>query len=1095
MTAPASETARDTAEFAEPPAPGQLVTVRGRQWVASDVAASAFTDGDPTASVTRPTQHLVRLVSVEDDAREEELRVIWELERGARVFEQHALPDPSRGFDDPVRLDAFLDAVRWGAIASADRTALQAPFRSGITIEDYQLDPVVRALSMPRTNLLIADDVGLGKTIEAGLVAQELTLRHRARTMLIVCPASLTLQWRDEMREKFGLEFRIVDAELLRRLRRERGLYVNPWSHYPRLIVSVDWLKRDRPMRLLREFLPATPGYPRAIDCLIVDEVHTCAPSGTGRYAVDSQRTRAVKALTPHCEHRLFLSATPHNGYLESFTALLEMLDEQRFARGVRPAEDQLERVMVRRLKRDLPPRWDGTPHFPERVLIPLEVEYGEAERRVHEWLERYARSRRDPGGADPGGAEHDGAGHDGGGRKQQSRAADFVTTLLKKRLFSSPAAFAETLTTHRQTMAGREPGLEGAAAPAAQAAPAAPRALDRYIERVEEAVEDDAYGEVEAEAMEAARRASRPLTRSEEDLLDRMLEWARQARDRADAKFTVFREWLDGVLRRPNGEWGDERVIVFTEYRDTQRWLHERLIAAGYPPELVEQLYGGMDTDRRERVKNVFQESTDLSPVRVLLATDAASEGISLQRHCHRMAHWEIPWNPNRLEQRNGRVDRHGQRASRVEIYHFVGAGYERAARGSLEGDLYFLHQAAEKVERIREDLGSAGPVIADQVTEAMLGRREELTDTDPELKRRDNARLKVKHDLAQRLERLTGALAGSRDQLGLSPEAVERVVRTGLRLAHRRDLAEVSPPGGLDARCFRLPELPGAWGQARNAGLAHPVTGAERPVTFDGVAAAGRTDVVLLHLGHRLVRMCLRLLRAEIWAGSGGDGGHGGSAAGAAKLSRVTARVVPGDRLRAPVVVAHGRLVVTGGDGGRLHEELLAAGGSIEAGTLAPLSGEVLAGHLDAAGDEAAGEGMRQRLAEVWPRLAQPLRNELGKRADRRVRTMRTQLGKRRDEEIRAVESVLDELRRSIVDALDDTRWWEQVSLFETDSQREQLRRDHSALARRLEEIPEMVEGEADAIRHRYADPTPRWFPAAVTFLVPETLDRGGR
>ena len=106
--------------------------------------------------------------------------------------------------------------------------------------------------------------------------------------MLIVCPAGLTLQWRDEMRDKFGLDFRIVDAALLRELRRSRGLYANPWTHYPRLIVSIDWLKRDRPMRLLREVLPIAPKYPRTFDMLVVDEVHTCAPSGRGKYAVDS---------------------------------------------------------------------------------------------------------------------------------------------------------------------------------------------------------------------------------------------------------------------------------------------------------------------------------------------------------------------------------------------------------------------------------------------------------------------------------------------------------------------------------------------------------------------------------------------------------------------------------------------------------------------------------------------------------------------------------------------------------------------------------------------------------------------------------------
>jgi hypothetical protein len=212
---------------------------------------------------TSQPQHLVTLQSVEDDGRGEELQVVWEIEPGATVFERTQLPDPRKGFDDPRRLDAFLDAVRWGAVASADVTRLNAPFRSGITIEDYQLDPVVRALQMPRANLLIADDVGLGKTIEAGLVVQELILRHRARSVLVVCPAGLQLQWRDQMRDKFGLEFRIVDSEAMKELRRRRGLHVNPWTHFPRLITSIDFLKRERPLRLFRETLPPR-GSPRS---------------------------------------------------------------------------------------------------------------------------------------------------------------------------------------------------------------------------------------------------------------------------------------------------------------------------------------------------------------------------------------------------------------------------------------------------------------------------------------------------------------------------------------------------------------------------------------------------------------------------------------------------------------------------------------------------------------------------------------------------------------------------------------------------------------------------------------------------------------
>ncbi|MDB9309918.1 hypothetical protein PN471_14995 [Aphanizomenon sp. CS-733/32] len=131
------------------------------------------------------TQHLVKLSSVEDDGLGEELQVIWELEVGARIYEKMELPQP-KGFDSPERLDAFLDAVRWGAASTADIRTVQSPFRSGIDIEDYQLDPVVRAIQMPRVNLLIADDVGLGKTIEAGLVAQELIIRHRCHRIVIV---------------------------------------------------------------------------------------------------------------------------------------------------------------------------------------------------------------------------------------------------------------------------------------------------------------------------------------------------------------------------------------------------------------------------------------------------------------------------------------------------------------------------------------------------------------------------------------------------------------------------------------------------------------------------------------------------------------------------------------------------------------------------------------------------------------------------------------------------------------------------------------------------------------------------------------------
>ncbi len=245
------------------PEQGQLVLCRDRHWIVSDIATSQL-PADPLAGEDSSPQHLVTLSSVEDDGLGEILQVIWEIEPGATALTTATLPAPEPDrFDPPEELAAFLDAVRWGAVTSADTSALQAPFRAGITIEDYQLDPVVRALEMPRVNLGIFDDVGLGKTIEAGLVVQELLLRHRARTAWVVCPPNLCLKWQAEMQEKFGLEFRVIDSSTVRQLRRDRGLAANVFTHYPRLIISLDWLKLDSAQKQLADVLPTNAGYPR----------------------------------------------------------------------------------------------------------------------------------------------------------------------------------------------------------------------------------------------------------------------------------------------------------------------------------------------------------------------------------------------------------------------------------------------------------------------------------------------------------------------------------------------------------------------------------------------------------------------------------------------------------------------------------------------------------------------------------------------------------------------------------------------------------------------------------------------------------------
>ncbi|QBI53664.1 SNF2-related protein [Streptomonospora litoralis] len=230
------------------PQPESLVAVRGQKWVVSSVEPAPLLGGGT----------VVTLQSVEHGRYGDTLDVIWEIEPGRWILPSGSLPDVSPDhFDPPERLAAFLDSVRWSTITSADVRTLQAPFRSGVAIEDYQLEPVARAVAAPRVNLLLADDVGLGKTVEAGLVAQELLLRHRSQRIMIVCPAGLTVKWQDEMFEKFGLDFTIIDSGRCAQVRRDLGSSANPFKVYPLTIVSLPWLRGAKAQRLLDEVLPA----------------------------------------------------------------------------------------------------------------------------------------------------------------------------------------------------------------------------------------------------------------------------------------------------------------------------------------------------------------------------------------------------------------------------------------------------------------------------------------------------------------------------------------------------------------------------------------------------------------------------------------------------------------------------------------------------------------------------------------------------------------------------------------------------------------------------------------------------------------------
>jgi superfamily II DNA or RNA helicase len=1044
----------------QPPEQGQLVQVRSRPWVVNEVKPSTL----PTPAMKLPVatpQHLLTLSSVEDDGLGEELQVIWEIEPGAKVVEKVALPEPN-SFDAPEKLDAFLDAVRWGAASTADVKNIQSPFRSGIEIEDYQLDPVVRAIQMPRVNLLIADDVGLGKTIEAGMVALELIIRHRARKILIVVPSALQIQWRDQMRDKFGLEFRIVDSSLMRDLRRRRGIHVNPWAHYPRLITSIDFLKRERPLRLFRETLPAPgePIYPRKYDLLIADEAHNCAPSGVGKYAADSLRTQALRELAPHFEHKLFLTATPHNGYRESFSALLELLDNQRFSRGTEPDRKQLDAVMVRRLKSDPTFAFNhlGIRRFPPRILEPIEVPYTDDEREIHAALRQYTKLRSSRA------VDH-----------AERFATEFVLKTLKKRLFSCPAAFLTTLERHEKSL---QTARRKVSKPSF-------KTLQLELDRMDEEYADDGdYDEATADALDTATRLFAEPTADEEALLQKMKDWAKRARGQRESKVKQLVAWLKEHLK-PGGKWSKERVIIFTEYRATQNWLQEVLSVEGFTDgDRLLTMFGGMDPDKREEVKAAFQTSPDISPVRILLATDAASEGLDFQNFCHRLIHYEIPWNPNRMEQRNGRVDRHGQKADKVLVFHFVGKGYkDRANRqfsgtvSDMEADLEFLMRVALKIETIREDLGKVGTVIAEQVEEAMLGRRTTLDTTKAEKEAEPIRKmLKFERDLQKQVQALMEQYRETRRELRLSPDNICQVVSVGLSLAGQPALM---PTKTLDGkRCFQLPPFKGSSWAACAEGLEHPHTKEIRPITFDESVSRERDDVVLVHLNHRLPQMCLRLLRAEVWAEKGRS-----------KLQRVTARVVSNDVLDTPAVIAHARLVVIGGDSFRLHEEIIAAGCFIKdqkAANRLNVGQTDLA--LTGAMTKEPSAAVQDRLLRIYPFLTTTLRSALESRMKDRVDGLQKRLAERADKEAKDIETILTELKKSIEAELKDPVYVQGL-LFD-DPEQERFERNKDAMRARAREIPEEIKRETAAIRARFADPQARMFPVAVTFLVPEKM-----
>jgi hypothetical protein len=487
------------------------------------------------------------------------------------------------------------------------------------------------------------------------------------------------------------------------------------------------------------------------------------------------------------------------------------------------------------------------------------------------------------------------------------------------------------------------------------------------------------------------------------------------------------------------------------------------------------------MAQDEREKVKAAFQASPKDSAVRILLATDAASEGIDLQNHCNCLIHLEIPYNPNVMEQRNGRIDRHGQRQKEVLIWHPVDGGEQ--GKESIGGHGDDIIRALRKLESMREDMGSVNPVIAPQMSGLIEGSLKDLDTRIAEAKIAKARRfVRAERELKDRVGRLHERLLATQQDFHLTPEHILMAVKVGLKLAGRPPLEPFDLAGAPSGTVFKMPALSGSWARCLE-GLRHPHTLHIRPITFDHAVASGRDDVVLVHLNHRLVQMCLRLLRAEVWAQED-----------VKKLHRVTVRSVPDELIDGPAVVVISRLVVTGGSHHRLHEELTAAGGYLGGKTFRREDGVTkIQQWLDRAKPLTASDSLFDAIRVRFDRAESSILQSVDARSKDRLKFLANTLQSRKQQEVADIEAVLDELEKAIRAELVKDVQPEQFTLF-TEDERTQLRRDTAALEARLARIPDERQQEAEAIDIRYAKLSDRTFPVAVIFLVPESAVDGG-
>jgi superfamily II DNA or RNA helicase len=974
------------------------------------------------------------------------------------------------------------------------------------------MEPLRKALRLPRVNLFIADDTGLGKTIEAGLIARELLLRKKAKTVVVAAPPSVLEQWRAELEERFGLIFEILDRAYLTRVRRERGFGVNPWRTHSRFLISHNLLVDPNYTDPMREWLGTMlPG-----SLLILDEAHHAAPSSGGRYGIETKFTRSIRDLAGRFEHRLFLSATPHNGHSNSFSTLLELLDPYRFTRGVKvKGRKALEDVMVRRLKEDIRAIQGG---FPKRVVERITIDGlpdDAPELALSRLLDDYRTARETRFAS---------------ASRRTQNSAGLLVVGLQQRLLSSVEAFARSLNVHRATVERQWAAANATDAHASgdgsgMLFTTAPDADDERAEWTEE--EQARAEEAAVEALTIAVEADAPrdaeaekLWRREQALLDQMQEIAERSRHLPDAKALRLIAWMRDnmvpdlpefgeVVSGEPPRWNDRRVLIFTENRDgTKRWLREILeqVISGTDraDERIEVIDGLTSGVRRKEIQRRFNADPSRDPLRILLATDAAREGLNFQAHCADLFHFDLPWNPGRIEQRNGRIDRKLQPAEEVRCHYF-------SLPQRVEDRV--LEVLVRKTETIKRELGSLSKVIDDDIERRLragirhgdaadLLKDIENADLDADRKRLTAEELESARDrqeeLKEQISRCQSLLEASRDWVGFEAEPFRDALSCALELLGTGPLVEGQDDEGRPVWTF--PPLDGRTGAdpswaATLDSLRAPRQQTQkvadwrreapiRPVVFED-AGVLTEDTVHLHLEQRVAQRLLARFRSQ------GFVHHDLSRACFAQASDSV-----------PRVILLGRLSLYGRGAERLHEEIVplaarwveplqrkaalsAYAREAEAKTL-----ELLERSLSESRHRAPDEVIQTRLLSSAVRDVEELLPQLEPRAEELAMLAIDRLEKRGQREAKDLRETLERQRQRVSEELAKHEGsLDQLTLGFVEEERRQLEADMRAWRIRLEQFDRDLTGEPDRIVDFYTVRARRIEPVGLVYLWPES------